>query len=94
MKLINKLMLVNLIFEKLFLISENGVSRNSANNINAKKIVMSDGLICCRKDTFFKIKPNNIDPKINTGSDFSSKSISSSPVVIIYYIFKNPLLSR
>ena len=94
MKLINKLMLVNLIFEKLFLISENGVSRNSANNINAKKIVMSDGLICCRKDTLFKIKPNNIDPKINMGSDFSSKSISSSPVVIIYYIFKNPLLSR
>ena len=94
MKLINKEMPVNLIFEKLCLISEKGISRNSANNINAKKIVMSDGLIVCKNGTLFKIKPNSIDPKINTGSSLSIKSILSSPVVLYLYIFKNPLLSR
>jgi hypothetical protein len=94
MKLINKEMPVNLIFEKPCLISENGVSRNSANNINAKKIVMSDGLTVCTNGKLFNIKPNNIDPNINMGSSLSIKSISSSPVVVYLYIFKNPLLSR
>ena len=77
MKLINKLMPVNLMFVKLFFNSENGISRNSANNINAKKIVMSDGLICCKNGTLVNVKPNMIDPKINMGSSLSIKSISS-----------------
>lgn len=67
--------LVNLMFEKLFRISFNGMSRNSVNSINAKKIVISDGLICLRIVILLHNKPSNTDPNINTGSNFSTKSI-------------------
>jgi hypothetical protein len=92
MKLIIKLVPVNFKFEKLFLMSEIGISRNNANSINAKKIVIRDGLISFKKDMLFNNNPNIIEPKIRKGSIFSVKSIHLHSV--IYYIFKNPLLSR
>ena len=75
MKFITKLVVENLVFEKLFFMSDSGMSRNSAKSINAKKIVISDGLICLKKSILFNNKPANIAPNISRGSYFSIKSI-------------------
>ena len=75
MKFMVMLVIENFVFVKLLVMSDNGMSRNSANSSNAKKIVMSDGLICLKKSTLFNNKPNIMAPNISMGSYFSIKSI-------------------
>ena len=75
MKFIIKLVLVNFILLKLFLISFNGTSRNSAKSINAKKIVVSEGLMLFKVLILFSSNPRIIAPNISSGSNFSMKSI-------------------
>ena len=70
-KLIKILIIVNFLFEKLLLISSRGISKNSANNINARKTVISKGLILFNKEISLNSNPSIIAPKIKIGSNFS-----------------------
>ena len=61
------------------------MSRNRANSINDKKIVMSEGLICCSNVALLNNKPNIIALNIKIGSSFSNKSIPLFPCYCINY---------
>ena len=64
-------------FLNLLLNSDNGMSRNNANSIKAKKIVMSDELILCKPSTLYNNNPNIMEENISAGSSFSDSSILS-----------------
>lgn len=74
-KLIIRLVDVNLTFLKLFFKSLSGTSRNSPYNIKHKNKVIKDPLLAVKGGILFNPSPNRMAKKIIAGSPFSKISI-------------------
>ena len=74
-KLIIRLVDVNLTFLKLFFKSLSGTSRNSPYNIKHKNKVIKDSLLAVKRGTLLNPSPNRMAKKIIAGSPFSKISI-------------------
>lgn len=74
-KLIIRLVDVNLTFLKLFFKSLSGTSRNSPYNIKHKNKVIKDSLLAVKRGILLNPSPNRMAKKIIAGSPFSKISI-------------------
>ena len=74
-KLIIRLVDVNLTFLKLFFKSLSGTSRNSPYNIKHKNKVIKDPLLAVKRGILLNPSPNRMAKKITAGSPFSKISI-------------------